>query len=112
MAKSVMDWVDECEDWQKVGILRLRQIILTTVPDAREELKWGQPCYSRNKLFCYLQRAKGHVTLGFQKGAQLDDPSGVLEGDGKQMRHMKFTPGATIDDAICTDLIRNAVSLD
>src|SRR5215468_4613887 len=28
-----------------------------------------------------------HVNLGFYRGALMEDPAGVLEGSGKQMRH-------------------------
>ncbi len=112
MAKSVEDWVNESDDWQIAHLQRLREIVQAAVPDAREALKWGQPCYSRNSLFCYLQRAKKHVTLGFQKGAQMSDPDGLLEGDGKLMRHLKFGPDASIDEARCTTLIREAVRID
>jgi hypothetical protein len=29
-----------------------------------------------------------HVNLGFNEGATLDDPLGILEGNGKQIRHI------------------------
>ncbi len=85
---------------------------MATVPDAVESLKWGQPCYARNGLFCYLQRAKSHVTLGFQKGAAMNDPHGVLRGDGKQMRHVAFTEGDELDAGLCAGLIREAIRVD
>ena len=112
MPKSVDDWINESEDWQKVYLKHLRTIILAAVPDAEEALKWGQPCYSRNSLFCYLQRAKAHVTLGFQKGAQMSDPGGLLEGEGKLMRHVRFGRNAVIDEPACISLIEAAVALD
>ena len=31
-----------------------------------------------------------HVNLGFYAGATLDDPAGLLEGSGKQLRHVKL----------------------
>jgi hypothetical protein len=31
-----------------------------------------------------------HVNLGFNEGATLDDPKGILQGDGKQIRHIQF----------------------
>lgn len=31
-----------------------------------------------------------HVNLGFNHGATLDDPLGILEGTGKQIRHIKI----------------------
>lgn len=112
MAKSVTDWIEEGEDWQQQLLRKLRALIRSAVPDAQEALKWGQPCYSRNGLFCYLQRAKQHVTLGFQKGARMNDPDRLLQGSGKQMRHLKFDANANIDEAQCTALIEEAIRLD
>ena len=31
-----------------------------------------------------------HVNLGFNDGATLDDPKGILEGSGNQIRHIKI----------------------
>ena len=31
-----------------------------------------------------------HVNLGFNDGASLDDPKGILRGDGKRVRHITF----------------------
>ena len=112
MAKLVSDWIDEAEGWQKDALRELRSIILNTVPDAAEALKWGQPCYSRVGLFCYLQRAKQHVTLGFQKGALMKDPAGLLRGSGKEMRHLKFERSDDIDEARCVGYIQEALRLD
>lgn len=112
MAKSVVEWIDESEDWQRPMLRQLRDVIRREAPDAEEAVKWGQPCYSMNSLFCYLQRAKKHVTLGFQNGARMKDPDGVLEGEGKLMRHVKFERGADIDDPQCAGLIREALRLD
>jgi hypothetical protein len=56
-----------------------------------EEFKWSRPCYRTDRgIFCYLQTTKKHATLGFPGGAALDDPEGLLEGSGKDMRHVKL----------------------
>ena len=39
---------------------------------------------------CYIGVQRNHVNLGFHHGASLRDPQGILEGDGKQMRHIKI----------------------
>src|SRR5438105_15567565 len=31
-----------------------------------------------------------HVNLGFNEGATLDDPKGILEGNGNQIRHISI----------------------
>jgi len=112
MATSVDAWFDQGSARQRAQLAELRSILRATVPDAVESLKWGQPCYARRGLFCYLQRAKAHVTLGFQQGAVMQDPHGVLRGAGKQMRHVTFEEGDDVDAAVCADLIREAIRVD
>lgn len=112
MSTTVDEWISQAPEAQRAQLQELRAIILSLAPDATESLKWGQPCYTRKALFCYLQRAKSHVTLGFQKGALMSDPGKRLLGDGKQMRHVRFDPGEAIDRALCTALIDEALRLD
>lgn len=38
----------------------------------------------------YIAPFKAHVNLGFFKGADLPDPAGLLEGTGKNLRHVKL----------------------
>lgn len=112
MATSVEAWIEQGSARQRAQLTELRSILMATVPDAVESLKWGQPCYVRRSLFCYLQCAKTHVTLGFQQGAVMNDPHGVLRGAGKQMRHVTFEEGDELDAAVCADLIREAIRVD
>ena len=39
---------------------------------------------------CYIGVIKDHVNLGFIRGSELADPQRILEGTGKQMRHIKI----------------------
>ncbi len=39
---------------------------------------------------CYIGVLKDRVNLGFHQGAHMRDPYGLLEGTGKQMRHIKI----------------------
>lgn len=43
-----------------------------------------------SEQFCYIAPMKNHVNLGFYYGADLDDPSEILEGTGKNLRHVKI----------------------
>jgi hypothetical protein len=43
--------------------------------------------------FAYVDVFKSHTNVGFFYGAHLDDPAGLLEGAGKNMRHVKLKPG-------------------
>jgi Domain of unknown function (DU1801) len=39
---------------------------------------------------CYIGVLKDHVNLGFLRGSELADTQRILEGTGKQMRHIKI----------------------
>src|SRR2546426_9958671 len=39
---------------------------------------------------CYIGVIKDHVNMGFHRGTSLSDRHALLEGDGKQMRHIKI----------------------
>ena len=55
--------------------------------------------------FAYVDVFKSHTNIGFFYGAHLDDPAGVLEGTGKNMRHVKLKPGREPDSVALTNLI-------
>jgi hypothetical protein len=46
---------------------------------------------------CYIGVNTKHVTLGFTRGVDLTDPAGILEGDGKAMRHIKVRKLSELD---------------
>jgi hypothetical protein len=104
-------WFDAAPEGQRSILEGLRKLILSAAPGIVEEIKWGRPCYSTaNGMFCYLHRTKNHVTLGFYKGTSLKDPKNLLEGEGKDMRHVKIT-GAGKDQAAVLQLIKQVVRL-
>jgi hypothetical protein len=77
--------------------LALREIVLEEAPDASEAIYqvytvaiWFGFSEKMKDMFCYIATNARHVNLGFPNGATLPDPNGVLEGEGKKMRHIKF----------------------
>ena len=56
----------------------------------------------------YVNAFKAHVNVGFFCGADLPDPTGLLEGDGKYMRHVKLRPGVAVDEAALQALMAAA----
>ncbi|MEK8029800.1 DUF1801 domain-containing protein [Ideonella sp. DXS29W] len=78
-------------------------------PDVREVLHDGHPtaCVGQ-AAFAYVNAFSAHVNLGFFHGADLADPSGLLEGTGKFMRHVKLRPGHPVDDHAVDSLIQRA----
>ena len=58
--------------------------------------------------FAYVGAYKAHVSVGFFRGAHLDDPAGLLEGSGKSMRHVKLRPGKVVDAPALHELVEAA----
>lgn len=50
-----------------------------------------------------------HINLGFYQGARMDDPEGVLKGDGKQMRHIQIKSPADLGSPIVRDYLQRAI---
>jgi hypothetical protein len=79
--------------------------------DVRELLHDGHPtaCVG-DAAFGYVNAFTAHVNVGFFLGARLADPAGLLEGTGKNMRHVKLRPGSAVDREALAALIRAAYS--
>ena len=77
--------------------------------DVREVLHDGHPtaCVG-DAAFGYVNAFTSHVNVGFFLGAELDDPAGLLEGNGKFMRHVKLRPETDVDTVALTKLIKTA----
>jgi hypothetical protein len=91
---------------------RLREVILSAAPSATESIKWGQPVYEDGGPVCYFKVATGHITFGFWRGTEIDDPENRLEGEGDRMKHVKLRgPDDLVEDAIA-DWVRQAVDLN
>jgi hypothetical protein len=77
--------------------------------DVRELIHDGYPtaCVG-DAAFAHVGAFKDHVNVGFFHGASLKDPSGLLEGTGKRMRHVKVRPGRDVHTAALANLIAAA----
>lgn len=69
----------------------IRALFLGVKDELVEDIKYGGVVYLADKtlvggIFVY----KNHISIEFSNGAQLPDPSGVLEGNGKLRRHIKI----------------------
>ena len=74
--------------------------------DVRELLHDGCPVACVEDVpFGYVNVFMAHVNVGFFFGAELKDTAGLLEGNGKRMRHVKLKPGRELDAAALSALI-------
>lgn len=58
--------------------------------------------------FAYVGAYNAHVSVGFFQGTELPDPAGLLEGQGKYMRHVKLKREGRVDRASLEELVSAA----
>lgn len=74
--------------------------------NVRELLHDGHPTACvEDAAFAYVDAYTAHVNIGFYRGADLPDPKGLLEGNGRSMRHVKLAPGRDVDGKALRSLI-------
>lgn len=61
-----------------------------------------------SEQFCYIAPYKNHVNLGFYYGSDLTDPTSLLGGAGKNLRHIKLTRPDQLQDPALLALIQSA----
>ena len=94
-----------------LGVIAQRwfEVMRACGDDVRELLHDGHPtaCVA-DAAFGYVNVFTAHVNVGFFRGADIADPSGLLQGTGKFMRHVKLRPENDIDAAALSRLIETA----
>jgi hypothetical protein len=102
---EVTSYIEASPNDQGVILHSIRSIIHNTIPEFSEQIKWGRPVFSlRGKDILYLKTAKAYVTLGFFNALSIADDK-RLEGNGKNMRHIKVRSISDVDPALLSDLI-------
>jgi hypothetical protein len=68
----------------------LREIIHDLVPEVEEAgyPGWKLIGYRNRRYFGFIAPMSDHIRLGFEHGATLPDPEGLLYGDGRQVRYI------------------------
>jgi hypothetical protein len=92
---------------------RLALTLLNLRPDleAKARLGWGSVNYRHPVagFVCAIFPMEDHVSLVFEHGRQLSSP--LLEGDGKQVRYIRFVPGDDIPEDDIAILLAEAIAL-
>ena len=102
----------------KVGelALMLREMILKEVPNAVEKLFqvyalvfWYSLTGKMSNAFVQVVIYPKGVNLMFNRGAELEDPDGVLVGEGKIIRHIKVRKPEDLNSPYLRKFIRAAL---
>lgn len=87
----------------------LRSLVKKVVPGTTETVNaWGIPTFEKGQPFCFYMVGKRHVTCGFHYGTSLRDPHKLLEGAGKNLRHVKLFGVEDLRREGFRDLLREA----
>jgi len=99
------------ESFQEL-IHALREIVYTAEPQMDEAIKWNRVTYTLNgnwhHWICGIERTRKYVSFIFHKGALLDDPAGILLGEGQWLRTIRVSDLADIAASPLNNLIRQA----
>ena len=107
--RAIEAWMHEHSGELGAIAQRWFEVIRGCGDDVQELLHDGHPtaCVG-DAAFGYVNAFKGHVNVGFFRGAEIADPEGLLEGTGKFMRHVKLGPGRAVDATALRKLIGTA----
>lgn len=103
MSKEVDDYIEKQKSPQKEICQRLRDIILKTSPNIKEEMKLGVPWYEGKY---YIVALKNYVSLGFSLEGLSSKEIGLFEGGGKTTKHIKVRSLEEIDEEKIVALLK------
>ena len=95
--KELLDLLKRYDRGVQELTLALRELVLEELAPCCEyivevyivSILYG-PTHRMKDGICYIGVIKDHVNLGLIRGSELADPQRMLEGTGKQMRHIKI----------------------
>ncbi len=103
MNPKIDSYIEKQHSPQREICRKLREIIVKTVPDIKEEMKWGVPTYADGR--CYTVALKDHVNLGLALESLPAEEQKRLEGSGETMKHIEFRSVKEIDEKRIVELL-------
>jgi hypothetical protein len=112
-AKTIDEYIDNLGgDWRSTTVAELRRVVDDAAPGAKATIKWAQPVWESNGPFAYVKAFGRSVNIGFWRGVQLDDPGGILEGEGDRMKHVTLREGDPVPADALGGFVRQAIELN
>jgi hypothetical protein len=91
---------------------RARDAIRREAPHLRVERHWGHSWFVGTDMVCVVGAFSQHVGVEFWRGSIVPDPDHLLEGTGKNLRHVKLRTEEEASSPKFARLIRRATALD
>lgn len=104
MDKEISKYIEKQKSPQKEMLEKLRKIILKTLPNCKEEMRWGVPVFAGGKI--YIVGLRDSVNIGFAVTGLSKEDSKYFKGSGKLMRHIKISSPKEIDQKHLAKIIK------
>lgn len=97
--------------------LQLRALVLSCAPKSHEAVRGGWKAITygtgpgMKETFAAISPQRTWVNLGFTRGAQMEDPKGLLEGSGKGIRHVKVRSPEDARSPALKTLVKQALAM-
>lgn len=113
---TVLDYIEETNPTEVRQLLLSAHHFLqeTLPPFATCSIKWRIPFYNLHRHFCYLNRHKDHITLGFSKGHLLS-PHSKLLGENEKLKHVRYLEIFSLKDLysdLTQQILHEAILVD
>jgi hypothetical protein len=106
---------DHTPDVQAIA-RRLRVLVREELPEVDEQVDFGNRLVAFGRsmrmtdlLFAVIPHRR-HVNLQLATGAELADPTGIVEGTGKRIRHVKCRSLEDVDRPAVRELVRAQIA--
>jgi hypothetical protein len=111
--REVEAWLRRWAPEQRERVDRLAARVHAAAAGVDEAVKWGRLTFTVDgnwhHWLCAIAVSPSGVSLVFHKGSLLDDPAGLLEGEGRYLRQLPYERAAKDPDAVAA-LVRQAVA--
>ena len=113
MSDKINEFIFGLENDKSILVSKLRELVSGVSNVSSEDIKWNALClFKGERAFVGIMPYKQYVSVILDQGSQLSDPNNILEGKGKQMRHIKIYQERDIDDKKVADFIQASYQLD
>ena len=103
MGNQVDAYIEKQKSPQKEILQEVRKVFRDTLPNCKEEMRWGAITFAAGKF--YIAAMKNRVHVGFAITGLSENEIGLFEGKGKTMRHIKIPTLESIDENRLVKLI-------
>jgi hypothetical protein len=91
---------------------RAEKLVRRNAPSLKIEMHWGYPWFVGTDLVCLVGYFSHHAASQFWRGSTIPDPDHLLQGTGKNLRHVKLRTLEEASSPRLAALLRRAVALD